>query len=352
MIAAPIRICCTTQTLQLPHLRGLTLAHPVSAQTHLNISVLIGADFYWSFVGDHVVRGNTGPTAVESKLGYLLSGPVSLDYTFPNEITTFHVMAHTAAAPLEQPVTLERFWNLETIGIMDSDTPDVLRQDFETFRDHYIERHQNHYVAKLPWKSDHPSLPTNHYISETRTCRIIQKLSPDTLHVYNRVIKDQETRGFIEHVTNDDDTSGHYLPHYAVKKDSVTTPIRVVFDCSCAKSRVNPSLNGCLEEGPELLNDLVLILLRFRIPAIAYSSDIENAFLHTGLHERDRDFTKFFWLSNSEDPNSDFTVYRFPSVLFGSISSPAVLNAVRCTHLEGKKSDIAKRLAKNIYHAH
>ena len=37
--------------------------------------MLIGADFYWTFVGDHTVRGE-GPTAQQSKLGYLLSGPV------------------------------------------------------------------------------------------------------------------------------------------------------------------------------------------------------------------------------------------------------------------------------------
>ena len=232
---------------------------------------------------------------------------------------------------------------------MGTQSEDNSRHDFETFRDHYIERRQNHYFAKLPWQSDHAPLPTNHHISQTRTRRMVQKLPPDTLQVYDRVIKDQETRGFIERVTNDDETSGHYLPHHAVKKDSVTTPIRVVFDCSCSASGDTPSLNDCLEKGPQLLNDLVSILLRFRIPTIAYVSDIEKAFLHIGLHERDRDFTKFFWLSNPEDPDSDFVVYRFSSVLFGSVSSPTILNAVLHTHLEGKKSDIAKTLAKNIY---
>jgi len=58
----------------LPHLQKLSLAHPLT-EKEFDISLLVGADHYWDIVGDNVVRGN-GPTAVESKLGYLLSGPV------------------------------------------------------------------------------------------------------------------------------------------------------------------------------------------------------------------------------------------------------------------------------------
>ncbi|KAH3841251.1 hypothetical protein DPMN_114710 [Dreissena polymorpha] len=43
----------------------------------LDIAVLIGADHYWDLVEDTVIRGN-GPTAVKSKLGYLLSGLVHM----------------------------------------------------------------------------------------------------------------------------------------------------------------------------------------------------------------------------------------------------------------------------------
>ena len=71
-IAAPIENCVTSAVSQLPHLRGLKLAHPIHEHSHMNISLLIGADFYWDIVEDRVIRGN-GPTAVKSKIGYLLS---------------------------------------------------------------------------------------------------------------------------------------------------------------------------------------------------------------------------------------------------------------------------------------
>ena len=58
------------------NLRGLRLAHPITDDDMFEIAVLIGADYYWHFVEDHIVR-EEGPVAVKSKLGYLLSGPVT-----------------------------------------------------------------------------------------------------------------------------------------------------------------------------------------------------------------------------------------------------------------------------------
>ncbi|XP_071153539.1 uncharacterized protein [Mytilus edulis] len=58
---------------------------------------------------------------------------------------------------------------------------------------------------------------------------------------------EQEKRGFIEKVdtTNETDETSkiHYIPHHAVRKDSTTTPIRVVYDCSCKATPESPSLN-------------------------------------------------------------------------------------------------------------
>jgi len=36
------------------------------------VSILIGADYYWTFVEDKIIRGD-GPTAQQSKLGLLYS---------------------------------------------------------------------------------------------------------------------------------------------------------------------------------------------------------------------------------------------------------------------------------------
>ena len=40
------------------------------------VDILIGAQDYWNFIEQKTVRGTNGPTALASKLGYILSGPV------------------------------------------------------------------------------------------------------------------------------------------------------------------------------------------------------------------------------------------------------------------------------------
>jgi hypothetical protein len=344
-ISTPLQNLITRDLSNLPYLRHLTLAHPPSNEASFHISILIGADHYWDLVEDHVVRGS-GPIAVASKLGYLLSGPaLPTDYT--NKVSAFHLSTQPDA-PVDD---LPRLWELDMIGIEDpgqQTATDVT--DLRNFQQ-YIRKADNEpgYIAKLPWKLDHQPLPTNYATTAQRTRTMIRKLSEGNRAIYHRIIKDQENRGFIQHVATDDISTGHYLPHRAVKKDSITTPIRIVYDCSAKANRNEPSLNDCLEKGPPLLNDLVGMLIRFRLHETAFVSDIEKAFLNITLDEEDRNFTKFLWLENPEDPESNFVVYRFSSVLFGSVSSPALLNAVVRTHLDQHQTDVANDLKSNIY---
>ena len=92
------------------------------------------------------------------------------------------------------------------------------------------------YIARFPWKPNHPILPSNAAVAKHRTQQLVKRLTltPILLKVYNQILAEQESRGFIEHVNVVNDTFGtHYIPHRSVEKDSPTAPIRIVFDCSC-----------------------------------------------------------------------------------------------------------------------
>ena len=102
-IATPLQNCTSLDFSQLPYLQGLELAHPFGSENEFAISILVGADHYWNIVGDKVARG-TGPTAVESKLGYLLSGPTQREH--PHCMTTNVSMILT---PVQGDLNLERF---------------------------------------------------------------------------------------------------------------------------------------------------------------------------------------------------------------------------------------------------
>ena len=105
---------------------------------------------------------------------------------------------------------------------------------------------------------DKPDLPSNFPTCKGRTLALVNKLkkSPELLQLYNSIIKDQEQRGFIERVNDDCTTDVHYLPHHPVKNDSVTIPIRIVYDYSCQGSGRSASLNDCLAVGPSFLSNL------------------------------------------------------------------------------------------------
>ena len=113
-IATPLQNHLSRQIQDMPHLRGLKLAHPVTSDENFAISLLIGADHYWDIVEDTVIRGQ-GPTAVASKLGYLLSGPLQTSFIRPSE--TVVNLLHTLSSTKKEEFDLERFWSLEAMGI-------------------------------------------------------------------------------------------------------------------------------------------------------------------------------------------------------------------------------------------
>lgn len=65
------------------------------------------------------------------------------------------------------------------------------------------------------------------------------------------------------------------------------------------------------------------------------------AFLHVGLDGNDRDLTRF-WLSDPKNPESEFQVFRFKTVLFGLTSFPFMLNATLHHHLENYSTPVAR----------
>ena len=113
--------------------------------------------------------------------------------------------------------------NFKTIGIKeDIHTTKTKVSDFESFRDTHLRNEDGKYVAKLPWKFDHPPLPTNFRITEKCTRNMIRRLTPNLLEVYNGIINDQLSHDFIEEVNDDDVNRGHYLPHRSGKGISTT----------------------------------------------------------------------------------------------------------------------------------
>ena len=316
---------------EYPHLKNLWLSDVCRSGDSLEIDVLIGADNLWTFQSGNVLRGAIGePVAVETILGWVLSGPIRETPGDENTVEVHHVRTEKLCCrSLEKDV--ERMWDLETLGIKESD------EVHEALLDK-IKFNGERYSVKLPWKQGHEILPSNYVNSLTRMKGQIKRLSKERglLEEYDQIIREQLDAGVVETVAElEKKENVHYLPHQAViRRDAKTTKLRVVYDASSKAKGKGASLNECLHVGPSLTPMLFDILLRFRENRIVLVGDIEKAFLNIEVDKEDRDYLRFLWMRDISNSNSEVVVYRFCRVVFGLNSSPFLLNATLRHHIE------------------
>ena len=98
---------------------------------------------------------------------------------------------------------------------------------------------------------------------------------------------------------------------------------RVVVDPNC--SYKGSSLNEALLSGPNMINEMNGVFLRFRESKVAFGADIQDMFCQFKVPKEQRDLLRFFWYKNN-DPNQVIVPYRYNSHPFGLSSSPAVAN--------------------------
>jgi hypothetical protein len=156
---------------ELQHLKNFNLAHPYNGQNLFAIDLLIGADFYWSFIEDEKPIRGDGPTAISSKIGYLVSGPLeSVRVRGPVQTIGLHVQS------VESAEDFSFMWSLETLGIFPHQEKVCEAADYAKKCIKFID---GKYVAQFPWKNDHSELVTNFNMVKNMTQATIKRLARD-----------------------------------------------------------------------------------------------------------------------------------------------------------------------------
>ncbi|XP_074634093.1 uncharacterized protein LOC141892648 [Acropora palmata] len=126
-----------------------------------------------------------------------------------------------------------------------------------------------------------------------------------------------------------------YLPHFGVYHPKKPTQIRVVFDSSTEFEGV--SLNKELLRGPDMVNSLLGVLIRFRRENTAVMCDIEQMFHSFHVNPLHRDFLRFLWFEGNT-AGKPIIEYRMNVHLFGNGPSPAVATfGLRKTASDGEE---------------
>ncbi|CAG7834409.1 unnamed protein product [Allacma fusca] len=295
-----------------------------------NVDILIGADLAGKLMTGQVKHLKSGLVAIETKLGWTLMGQL------PGK-TRSEVCSLVVSSLMSCDASISNLWSLEAIGINDP-TETSSRAELElAAKEHFLRtvrvNEEGRYEVHLPWVEGHPKLGINRDIAEKRLLATTAKLKAGgRFEDYAKVFQEWLSSGVIEVVPDDGaDEVAHYLPHRAVfKESSSTTKVRPVFDAS-AHAKGFPSLNDCLEKGPNLIEQILVILIAFREKRIGVVSDIAKAFLQLSVTSRDRNFLRFLWWENSLAKK--IRAYRHRRVVFGVSSSPFLLGAVLEHHL-------------------
>ena len=343
--AQPVTLCANVYK----HISDLQLADSADGATRIEVDLLIGADYYWKLATGKISRGDDGPVAVETKLGWVLSGPAPEAESTCSLLTT-HALTVDSQEVSRLDDTLRAFWELESLGI--SGSSQSVHQEFEdniTFKD-------GRYEVCLPWKKPHRLIPDNYELSRKRLQSLLRRLrqTPSIFQEYDSVIQKQVELGIVQPVSESDvGVMGqvHYLPHHAVvKEQKETTKVRVVYDASAKCG--GPSLNECLFAGPNFSQKILNILLRFQLFPVALIADIEKAFLMVSVSDEDRDVLRFLWIDDVNKPDPKIQILRFSRVMFGVSSSPFLLNATIDHHLKqfsSTKPELVELLLRSIY---
>ena len=332
-----------------PHLKAIWLSDVCRHKEELEIDLLVGADYLWRFQTGRTIRGEPDePVAVETALGWVLSGPLKgRKIDKEQEVQVNFVTAESLVTDsLERDV--HKLWDLETIGIRESN------EVHEEFVD--ISFNGQRYSVKLPWKAGNDRLPSNYENSLSRMRSQVRKLrkEPGVLDEYDAVIKEQLATGIIERVAElEKEEKVHYIPHLAViRREASTTKLRIVYDASSSEGKRGTSLNDYLHVGPSLNPLLFDILVKFREKRVVLIGDIEKAFLNVEVDKADRDCLRFLWLEDVHKPDPQIAVYRFSRNMFGLNASPFLLNATLRHHISKYKEmdpEFVKKMMESFY---
>lgn len=159
------------------------------------------------------------------------------------------------------------------------------------------------YIVRLPFNGKEKELGNSYDLARKRFFILERRLSSnlELKEKYSKFLNEYEDLKHMEQITVDS-YEGFYLPHQAVlKKTSLTTKLRVVFDAS-ARTSTGMSLNDTLMTGSTIQENIVSLMLRFRQHVIALSADVEKMYRQFWIHPQDRKFQKIIWRYNDNEP--------------------------------------------------
>ncbi|GFU60872.1 integrase catalytic domain-containing protein [Trichonephila clavipes] len=236
------------------------------------------------------------PTAIPTKLGYILSGKIY-------------------APPLKESIVnsslndqLSELWKLEEVPKTNAkmQIPDPCE---ESFSKSVKRNNEGRYIVNLPFKE-------NNTLGESKEKAVHLLYALENKFHKNKQFKDNFLNFMNEYLAlghmreiskkRDDRTPNCYIPyHMVINEKSTTTKCRVVFNVS-SKTKNGKSLNDVLMTGPKLQTEIFNHLIKFRSHRIAFAADIEKMYRQILISDEDCKYQRIVWRATPSDSLKSF----------------------------------------------
>ncbi|XP_063537617.1 uncharacterized protein LOC134747015 isoform X2 [Cydia strobilella] len=278
-----------------------------------DVDLLIGGEIFFDLLLTGKYKLGPGlPVLRRSRLGWIVTGSVQ----------------KKTESAIQCKVTVEtqlkKFWEIE-----EGSAPN-LPYDEKQCEDIFLKTHthnsEGNFEIELPLKQPPTKLGQSRHIAYRRFKTLESKFerNPEFKDKYVNFMREFEQAGHMIQLQDNYDGPCNFLPHQAVFRDSPSTPIRIVFDCSCRTDN-GISLNDIQYKGSIIQDELINILLRFRKYQYVINADIQKMYRCIYVKPNQQYLQCIFWRENT---HQRLQIYMLTTLSFGLKSAPHI--ATRC----------------------
>lgn len=186
------------------------------------------------------------------------------------------------------------------------------------------------FESGILWRDPEVVLPNNRKAAEAQLHALERRLDrdPQLKEAYQASITNDVEKGYIRKLNKHEVQATvsnriNYLTHHPVRNPKKPGKVRRVYNAAAKYG--GKSLNDFIYTGPDLLNPLFGVLLRFRQGRITLCSDIKDMFLQMRVVEKDLPALRFLYRESKDEEPSVYQCLRRP---FGERSAPTCANYI------------------------
>lgn len=306
--------------LNIPKQQARSLADP-NFNMPGDIDLLIGAQLFYTIVGQgHISLGHNLPHLINSVFGWIVSGSLISDSQAVTCMAQVSLHLNNHSDQL-----IARFWEQEELPTKPVLTPDQ-RYCEQLFKDTTTQDENGRYIVQLPINKESINKIGNSFNTAFKCLLQLESKfdkDPNLAQQYKQFIHEFIDLGHAEIIEGDFKSNNSFptffLPHHAIiKPDSISTKLRTVFNAS-AQSSTGVSLNDALYEGPNIYNNVLDIILRFRMHKWVFTTDIVKMFRNILVTPEQRPLLRLLW---RDDKTSPLVCIQLSTVTYGTKCAP------------------------------